>query len=123
VNDILESTSYLIKSNPNREEKLNKEAMRELVKILTIPLDTFALKVLKMGNFPTLMQYMAFEARRTVSLKIVNAVIKSRKPIDTEELIDQLSSFIMPLIQGTDGEEEIAAYEFEEEQEGVSKLL
>jgi len=55
VNEILESTSYLIKSNPNRDEKMTKEAMRILVKILTIPLDTLNLEVLKMSHFPDLM--------------------------------------------------------------------
>ncbi len=114
VNDILESTAYLIKSNPNREEKLNKEAMRSLVRILTIPLEKFSLTVLKMTHFPTLMQYMAFSSRRTVSLKIVNAVLKSRKQLDSEEVIDQLISFIQPLLEG-ESEEEVQAYEFEEE--------
>jgi len=38
---ILESTTYLIKSN--RTEKLTNDAMKLLVKILTIPLDTLGL--------------------------------------------------------------------------------
>jgi hypothetical protein len=41
VNLILESTTYLIKSN--RAEKLTNDAMKLLVKILTIPLDTLSL--------------------------------------------------------------------------------
>ena len=53
VNLILESTTYLIKSN--RTEKLTNEAMKLLVKILTIPLDTLSLQVLTMNHYPTLL--------------------------------------------------------------------
>lgn len=113
VNAILESTAYLIKSNPNREEKLNKEAMKSLVLILTIPLKHFSLTVLKMSHFPTLMQYMAHDSKRTVSLKIVNAVIKSKKRLDAEPVVDQLVRFIEPLLTGDS--EGVQAYEFEEE--------
>jgi vacuolar protein sorting-associated protein 35 len=121
VNAILESTAYLIKSNPNREEKLNKDAMKSLVQILTIPLKHFSLTVLKMSHFPTLMQYMAHDSKRTVSLKIVNAVIRSRKQLDSEPVLDQLVRFIEPLLNSdVEGGQ---AYEFEEEQEAVAKLL
>lgn len=44
INLILESTTYLIKSN--RTEKLTNDAMKLLVKILTIPLETLGLQVL-----------------------------------------------------------------------------
>jgi hypothetical protein len=41
INLILESTTYLIKSN--RTEKLTNDAMKLLVKILIIPLETLGL--------------------------------------------------------------------------------
>ena len=73
VNQILESATYLIKSN--REEKLTPDAMRLLVKLLTIPLETLSLQVLSMNHYPELMEYMAFSSRKTVALKIVQAVL------------------------------------------------
>ena len=62
INLILESTTYLIKSN--RTEKLTPEAMKLLVKILTIPLETLGLLVLGMNHYPNLMQYMAYNSKR-----------------------------------------------------------
>lgn len=94
-----------------------------MVKILTIPLETLSLQVLSMNHYPELMQYMAYESRRTVALKIVQAVLKSKKTLDSEEIIDQLMSFIMPLLEEDQEQSEMQAYEFEEEQESIAKLL
>ena len=120
VNDILESATYLIKSN--REEKLTPEAMRLLVKLLTIPLETLSLQVLKMGHYPELMGYMAFSSRKTVALRIVQAVLKQRKLLDSVEVTDQLIGFIKPLLE-PDEDEDQQPYELAEEQESIAKLL
>ncbi len=97
VNDILESSIYLIKSNSN--DKLDKDAMKLLVKILTIPLEALDLQVLGMNHFPALMGYMEYKARKQVGLKIVQAVVKTKKALDEEPLMDQLVEFIKPLIE------------------------
>lgn len=122
INSILESSVNLIKRS--REEKLNPECMRILVKLLSIPLDTLSLRILEMPQYPMLLKYMAFGSRRTVSLRIVKAVFKSKRKLDNIDLINQLLSFIEPLLRDDEnGENEVEAYEFEEEQESVAKML
>lgn len=60
----------------------DSNAMKLLVKLLTIPLETLSLAVLNMNHYPTLMKYMKFSNRRVVALRIVKAVIKDKKPLD-----------------------------------------
>lgn len=122
INSILESSVNLIKKS--REEKLKPEAMRLLVKLLSIPLDTLSLRILEMPQYPLLLKYMAYNGRRTVSLRILKAVFKSKKKIDNMDMLNQLLSFIEPLLRDDEeSEEEQEAYEFSEEQECVSKLI
>lgn len=122
INSILESSVNLIKKS--RQEKLSPEAMRLLVKLLSIPLDTLSLRILEMPQYPQLLKYMAYTGRRTVSLRIVKAVFKSKRKLDSMEIINQLLSFVEPLIKDDENaEEEPEAYEFEEEQESVAKLI
>lgn len=122
INSILESSVNLIKKS--REEKLNPECMRLLVKLLSIPLDTLSLRILEMPQYPLLLKYMAYNGRRTVSLRIVKALFKSKRKLDSMDILTQLLSFIEPLLKDDENaEEEPEAYEFEEEQESVSKLI
>ena len=44
-------------------------------------------------------QYMKFQNKRTVALKIVKSVIKDNKPLESAQTVDQLIEFIMPLLQ------------------------
>jgi vacuolar protein sorting-associated protein 35 len=98
--------------------------MRILVKLLSIPLDTLSLRILEMPQYPMLLKYMAFGSRRTVSLRIVKAVFKSKRKLDNIDLVNQLLSFIEPLLRDDEnGDNEVEAYEFEEEQESVAKML
>lgn len=98
--------------------------MRLLVKLLSIPLDTLSLRILEMPQYPMLLKYMAFGSRRTVSLRIVKAVFKSKRKLDNIDLINQLLTFIEPLLRDDEnGSDDVEPYEFEEEQESVAKML
>ena len=122
INSILESSVNLIKRS--REENLNPECMRILVKLLSVPLDTLSLRILEMPQYPILLKYMAFGSRRTVSLRIVKAVFKAKRKLDNLEIVNQLLSFIEPLLKDDEElKEDVEVYEFEEEQESVAKML
>jgi hypothetical protein len=58
VNQILESCNNILKSTPINNS--DKNCMKLLVKLLTIPLETHSLQVLSMNHYPSLMQYMKF---------------------------------------------------------------
>lgn len=96
--------------------------MKLLVRLLTIPLDSLSTKILPMGNFPQLMSFMKFTNRRTVALRICQAVIKERASLDSAETVDQLLEFVKPLLADDEsGKEE--SYEFDEGQENVARLV
>lgn len=67
-----------------------------------------------MQTYPALMNYMKFSNKRQVALRICKAVVKEGQHLSSCTTVDQLLSFITPLLcddeQG--GKEE--AYEFEE---------
>jgi len=58
VNLILESCNSILKSTPINNN--DKNCMKLLVKLLTIPLESLSIQVLNMNHYPTLMQYMKF---------------------------------------------------------------
>ena len=58
VNLILESCNSILKSTPINNS--DKNCMKLLVKLLTIPLESLSIAVLSMNHYPTLMQYMKF---------------------------------------------------------------
>jgi hypothetical protein len=95
--------------------------MKLLVKLLTIPLDTLSIAVLKMHHYPALMDYMKFDNKRTVAVRIVQAVIKDKRPLDKLRTVDRLLDFIKPLIADDNeaGAKE-EPYEFAESQHLVS---
>jgi hypothetical protein len=103
-------------------EVLNNEALRLLLKLLSIPLESLSLAILDMNHYPTLMSYLNFGFRKTVSLRIVKAVIKSKKRLDSKDVVTKLIEFITPLLLDGKDTEEGEPYEFEEEQEAVARL-
>ena len=76
VNQILESCNQILKTTPINNS--DKNCMKLMVKLLTIPLESLSIAVLSMNHYPTLMQYMKFQNKRTVALKIVKSVIKDK---------------------------------------------
>jgi hypothetical protein len=62
--------------------------MKLLVKLLTIPLESLSIAVLSMNHYPTLMQYMKFTNKRTVSFKIVKSVLKDNNFLKSAKTID-----------------------------------
>ena len=97
--------------------------MKLLVKLLSIPLESLSIAVLSMNHYPTLMKYMRFGNRRTVSLRIIKAVINDKKTLSSQKIVEQLIDFIMPLLQDDKDNEPEEPYEFEEGQENVAKLI
>jgi vacuolar protein sorting-associated protein 35 len=121
VNQILESCVQILKSTPIHNSDNN--SMKLLVKLLSIPLESLSIAVLNMNHYPTLMKYMKFSNRRTVALRIVKAVINDKNNLQSPKTVDQLIDFIMPLLQDDKDSTEEEAYEFEEGQEAVAKLV
>ena len=69
------------------------------------------------------MKYMRFQNRRTVSIRIVQAVINDKNMLSSPKTVDQLIDFIMPLLVDDKDTGQEDAYEFQEGQEAVAKLV
>ena len=88
--------------------------MNLLVKLLSTPLDSLSIQVLRMQTYPQLMAYMKFNNKRQVALRICKAVIKEGHYLTSQITLDALVSFIAPLLRDDpDGGKE-ESYEFEE---------
>jgi vacuolar protein sorting-associated protein 35 len=121
VNQILESCVSILRSTPISNQ--DEVSMKLLVKLLSIPLESLFIAVLDMNHYPTLMKYMKFANRRTVSLRIVKAVINDKNALSSPKTVEQLIDFVMPLLQDDKDSGQEEPYEFEEGQEAVAKLV
>ena len=68
VNDILKSCCKLLSKKSSSD--IDETSLKQIVKLLTNPLNSLSIQVLDMEEFPKLMKYPPFLKRRTVSLKI-----------------------------------------------------
>ena len=122
VNLILDSSVNLV-DKANSAGTLDAEALKLIVKLLSFPLETMSLAILTMNNYPKLMGYLQFSSRKQVAFKIVEAVVTSKKALDSVDTVEQLLHFITPLLAEGSDTEPGEAYEFEDEQQNVSKLV
>jgi vacuolar protein sorting-associated protein 35 len=120
VNEILESCNQILKTTPINNN--DKNCMKLMVRLLSIPLDSHSIAVLGMGEYLTLMQYMKFQNKRTVAIKIVKTIIKDQRVVSRPTTVDQLIEFIMPLLQDDKDMAKEDTYEFEDGQNSVAKL-
>jgi hypothetical protein len=67
-----------------------------------------------MPNFPALMNFMKFSNKRQVALRICKAVIKEGHHLSSLATVDQLLSFISPLLCDDENGGKEESYEFEE---------
>ena len=86
VNQILDSCNQILKSTSIANT--DKASMNLLVKLLSIPLDTLSIAVLKMTHYPTLMAYMKFANKRTVALRICKAMIKDKNKLHSAKTVE-----------------------------------
>ncbi|OMJ81148.1 hypothetical protein SteCoe_18464 [Stentor coeruleus] len=122
VNEILNS-SVTVVDKANSAGNLEAESLKNIVKLLSYPLETMSLAILTMNNYPKLMGYLQFSSRKQVAFKIVEAVVTSKKTLDSVDTVEQLLHFITPLLIDCSDSESSEAYEFEDEQQNVSKLV
>ena len=78
VNDIIHLGIQLAKKTEKDEISSNEEILKSMVKILTVPFEKLALLVLRLENFPLLLNFLPSEQKSQVALKICEAVIKSK---------------------------------------------
>eukprot|EP00566_Odontella_aurita_P002104 CAMPEP_0113543468 /NCGR_PEP_ID=MMETSP0015_2-20120614/10174_1 /TAXON_ID=2838 /ORGANISM="Odontella" /LENGTH=1074 /DNA_ID=CAMNT_0000443629 /DNA_START=285 /DNA_END=3508 /DNA_ORIENTATION=- /assembly_acc=CAM_ASM_000160 len=85
--------------------KLDDAAVDELEKLLSIPLDSLALKVLELEHYSDLLTFLPWDNRRQVAVVMLKAVETSGQPLTDIGQIEELFSIITPLIhdEGAEG--------------------
>ena len=68
VNEILKSCVTICEKHSLSD--FDEDCQRNIVKFLTLPLETMSLTILKMSEYPNLMKYLPFTKRRQVAIKI-----------------------------------------------------
>jgi vacuolar protein sorting-associated protein 35 len=107
---------------------LDAQSVRQVEKLLTIPLETLSLQVLNLQHYPELMQFLHYESRRAVAGKLLRVVLDTHTPLNDVDLVQKLFAFIRPLIKddaetAAAADDEADAEEFEEEQQLVARLV
>mmetsp|Transcript_15309 Transcript_15309/g.13032 ORF Transcript_15309/g.13032 Transcript_15309/m.13032 type:complete len:217 (-) Transcript_15309:1164-1814(-) len=121
VNEILQSCCALCEKKPH---DIDEESLKNIVKLLTLPLDSLSIQVLNLDQYPKLMNFLPLPKRRIVSLKIAQAISNSQLCLDKLEIAKQIIEFITPLLKDVDNEYvDLNPYELEEEQQAVCRLI
>jgi len=83
--------------------KVPPESEDLVQKLLTTPLETLALKVLKLENFPPLMATLRYVPRKSVAMQLLRSVVDvAVSQVDSVKMCEQLLTFISPLIRDED---------------------
>ena len=122
VNTILNISTDLIKKDSS-EGQLDAESLNCIAKLLSYPLDSLGLAVLGMKNFPKLMSYLQFVARKKVALRIVKSVVSLKTILNSVPVVKTLLEYISSLLIDITDSVESDPFEFEEEQEYTARLV
>ena len=122
INHILYSCVNLLGKNKN--EKVNNEGIRLIEKLLTAALES-PLSIFDMPNFPELMKYLDYPSRASLSLRIIDSLVKgtSKVIVNTSEKMSTLVDFVRPLLEDSPDSGEFDPIQFDYEQTSVCKIL
>jgi len=93
--------------------------------LLTIPVDSFnsILTLLKLENYPPLLAYLSYSARKGVATSLVENVLKNDTVIDEADDANKFLELIGPLVRDEDGQVDPPEDEFAEEQNLIARMI
>jgi len=123
VNHIMQSSLNILSKFKN-DIKISQEGIKLVGRLLSAPLES-TLSIFDLPHFPTLMGFLDFSSRTTLSLRIIESLVSgsSKEKLDTSEKISILLDFIKPLLLDSSDANESDLYQFEYEQQSVAKLI
>ena len=121
VNCIYESCLLMIEKTEG--VVLDPESLKNIVQLLTVPLETLSLAILSMRHYPLLMAYLPFVFRKQVAYRVIQAVVATKTPLDNVESCERLLDYIKPLLVDSADSQSGQDYEFEDEQQAVAKMV
>ncbi|XP_010503826.1 PREDICTED: vacuolar protein sorting-associated protein 35C [Camelina sativa] len=103
------------------------KAAKQIVAFLRAPLEKYnnVVTILKLTNYPRVMEYLDHETNKTMAIIIVQSVLKNNTHISTADEVDALFELAKGLIKDFDGtiDNEIDEEDFQEEQNFVARLV
>ncbi|XP_010426686.1 PREDICTED: vacuolar protein sorting-associated protein 35C [Camelina sativa] len=103
------------------------KAAKQIVAFLSAPLEKYnnVVTILKLTNFPRVMEYLDHETNKAMAIIIVQSVLKNNTHISTADEVDAFFELAKGLIKDFDGaiDNEIDEEDFQEEQNFVARLV
>ncbi|CAE6075856.1 unnamed protein product [Arabidopsis arenosa] len=103
------------------------KAAKQIVAFLSAPLEKYnnVVTILKLTNYPRVMEYLDHETNKGMAIIIVQSVLKNNTHIATADEVDALFELAKGLIKDFDGtiDDEIDEEDFQEEQNLVARLV
>jgi len=123
---VLETTEEIFhRLNLDHLEPLSAVS-KELMRLMKIPIDTYnnVLTLLKLEHFSPLFEYFDFQARKTMSIHVINNALDNETIIQTPEQVESLLTLVGPLVQEqSDQHEDIDPEDFLEEQGLMGRFI
>eukprot|EP01137_Pigoraptor_chileana_P025729 Opistho-2@95613 len=88
VDKVLQTTvQTLAKANVQSVEKSNPTCLREIIKLLKIPIDTYnsAITLLRLENYGQLLATFGYSTRKSIAVHIVGNVLQNKTTINTPD--------------------------------------
>jgi vacuolar protein sorting-associated protein 35 len=120
VNHILSSACNILSMETGQ---ITHDGIKFIVRLLTIPLESLSFAIFEMNQYPVLMGYLDFPSKKTLAMKIVESLTKSKESLTSKEKVTRLLEFIKCLLIDTKESIESDVFEFEYEQQNIAKLV
>ncbi|KAK9808922.1 hypothetical protein WJX72_006449 [[Myrmecia] bisecta] len=122
VDQVLAATHAALQS---RATSRDARAEKQLVALLSIPLDKFdVVTVLGLNNYPHVMGLLAPATQKEMAVKIVQVILKNTTRVTSVEKVDMLFDFINPLIVDVEGtQDDTDEEDFADEQSLIARLI
>jgi vacuolar protein sorting-associated protein 35 len=121
VNMILDSCSSLVEKT--KDQGLDSDSHKQIVKLLSFPMETISLAILNMSHYPKLMSHLEYTSKIQVAYKIVQAVINSRHPLNSLDMANKLLEFINPILVDPKEQIDMDKIDLEDEMQNVARLV
>ena len=123
VNHIMQASLNIL-SKYKSDSNISQEGIKLVGRLLSAPLES-TLSIFDLTHFPTLMNYLDFSSRTTLSLRIIESLVSknSKEKLDSVEKINIFLDFVKPLLLDSPDGAETDLYQFEYEQQTVAKLI
>lgn len=106
VNNIIHLGIQLTQKTTKEEITNNNTILESMVKVLSVPFEKLALHVLKLENFPVLLNMLPFTQKSQVALRICQSVCKTNTYLVNELITKKFLLFVEPLFSLQEQSEE-----------------